>query len=156
MIRYLMTVSVCLVTMSHTSADGVQDNIPDNVRRIPKDGIEIPPEREAAMRASLLTLQQKLEQLRAIDQPKVKALLPDVMICNGNNMRGQALQYRIEPWTNISERLWQNHVTVASCDQIPTPGIDVHLQSIRWFAEMNRHRRNNRIAVSSLNVSVDP
>ncbi len=80
MIRYLMIVSVCLVTMSHTSADGVQDNIPENVRRIPKDGIEIPPERETAMRATLLTLHQKLEQLRAVDKPDVKALLPDVMI----------------------------------------------------------------------------
>ena len=80
MIRFLMIMSVCLAATSLTSADGVQDNIPENVRRIPKDGIEIPPERETAMRATLLTLQQKLEQLRAVDKPNVKALLPDVMI----------------------------------------------------------------------------
>ena len=80
MIRFLMTVSVCLAATSLTSADGVQDNIPENVRRIPKDGIEVPAERETALRATMTTLQQKLEQLRAVDKPNVKALLPDVMI----------------------------------------------------------------------------
>ena len=80
MIRLLLTVGLCLAATSRMSADGVQDNIPDNVRRIPKDGIEVPAARDNTMRATLLTLQQKLEQLRALDDPKTKSLLPDVMI----------------------------------------------------------------------------
>lgn len=65
---------------SASFADGPQDNIPENVRRIPAEGIAVPEERAAAMRTSLTILQQKLEQIRGLNRPDLTALLPDVMI----------------------------------------------------------------------------
>jgi dienelactone hydrolase len=61
-------------------ADGIQDNNPETVRCIPKEGIEVPAERAEALRAQLMVLQQKLEQLRTLNRPEITELLPDVMI----------------------------------------------------------------------------
>ncbi|MEY3458969.1 MAG: hypothetical protein RL215_2126 [Planctomycetota bacterium] len=69
-----------LLTSSLLHADGPQDNIPENVRRIPADGVPVPPERAAAMRTALASLQQKLAQIRELNRSELTALLPDVMI----------------------------------------------------------------------------
>ena len=61
-------------------ADGPADNNPQTVRRIPKLGVDVPPEREASLRAQLATLQNKLLQLQQSKDPVVSDLLPDVMI----------------------------------------------------------------------------
>lgn len=62
------------------AADGIQDNIPDNVRRIPKPGVEVPADRAAAMKSRLSILQQKLNDIRSAGKSSATALLPDVMI----------------------------------------------------------------------------
>ncbi len=65
---------------SHVAnADGPSDNNLATVRRIPKLGITVPREREAALRGKLVTLQQRLLELSeaAIE---VQQWLPDVMI----------------------------------------------------------------------------
>ncbi|HBC60383.1 MAG TPA: hypothetical protein DC058_04095, partial [Planctomycetaceae bacterium] len=71
---------ICLCSFATVRAnDGLQDNLPDNVRRIPAAGVPVPDDRRAAMTAQLQLLQQLLKQLRetpAVDQ----SLLPDVMI----------------------------------------------------------------------------
>ncbi|MFN9283076.1 MAG: prolyl oligopeptidase family serine peptidase [Planctomyces sp.] len=71
---------ICLCSFATVRAnDGLQDNLPDNVRRIPAAGVPVPDDRRAAMTAQLQLLQQQLKQLRetpAVDQ----SLLPDVMI----------------------------------------------------------------------------
>ncbi|MFM8729378.1 MAG: hypothetical protein ACKON9_30120, partial [Planctomycetaceae bacterium] len=71
---------ICLFPFASVQAsDGLQDNLPDNVRRIPAPGIAVPDDRRAAMTAQLQLLQQKLKQLR--ETPTVdQTLLPDVMI----------------------------------------------------------------------------
>ena len=61
------------------SADGPSDNNPVTVRRIPKLGITIPPQREAALREKLSTLQQQLAEL-STESSEVTRWLPDVMI----------------------------------------------------------------------------
>ncbi len=61
-------------------ADGPADNNIKTVRRIPKPGIAVPPEREAAIRKQLQALQEKLNGLQTSKDLNVQALLPDVMI----------------------------------------------------------------------------
>ena len=69
---------LCSVNFS-VASDGLQDNLPENVRRIPAPGVPVPEERRAAMSTQLQLLQQKISQLRStttVDQ----SLLPDVLI----------------------------------------------------------------------------
>ncbi len=61
-------------------ADGIQDNIPDKVRRIPELGVEVPADRAATMRAQIKVLQDKITAVRETKDPAKIALLPDVMI----------------------------------------------------------------------------
>jgi pimeloyl-ACP methyl ester carboxylesterase len=58
-------------------ADGPQDNIPTNVRRIPKLGIEVPAERRARLEAGLKELEGKLT---ALGRGPMTGLRPDVEI----------------------------------------------------------------------------
>ncbi|MCA9064376.1 MAG: prolyl oligopeptidase family serine peptidase [Planctomycetaceae bacterium] len=62
------------------AADGPADNHPETVRRIPKEGIEVPAEKEAELRASLQVLQNKLAQAAELKAVQEAGLLPDVMI----------------------------------------------------------------------------
>lgn len=80
--RLLLLVGwVALVgSLPSLQADGPQDNIPAEVRRIPKAGIAVPADRAAAMQKSLQSLQQKLQQLSESRAALVRPLLPDVMI----------------------------------------------------------------------------
>ncbi len=61
-------------------ADGIQDNIPDKVRRIPELGVEVPADRAATMRAQIKVLQDKITAVRETKDATKIALLPDVMI----------------------------------------------------------------------------
>jgi len=70
---------LCCVLMS-ARADGLQDNIPENVRRIPELGIAVPDDRAASMRTSLSQLQEKIAAIKASNDALKPALLPDVMI----------------------------------------------------------------------------
>jgi dienelactone hydrolase len=63
-----------------TLADGIQDNIPDKVRRIPELGVEVPADRADSMRAELRVLQDKIVAVRETKDATKIALLPDVMI----------------------------------------------------------------------------
>ena len=60
--RLLLALSLVLPTCA--LADGPADNIPANVRRIPKLGIEVPAERRAKLEASLADLAGKFNALR--------------------------------------------------------------------------------------------
>jgi hypothetical protein len=61
-------------------ADGPQDNIPTNVRRIPKLGIEVPPDRRAKLESGLKELESKIDALRSRTDAKLQDLLPDVEV----------------------------------------------------------------------------
>ncbi len=78
----LFFASVTLVlTLSHTVlADGPADNKTENVRRIPKLGIELTAEQRASVEQALAPIDAELVKLRASKSPLVRELLPDVEI----------------------------------------------------------------------------
>ncbi len=61
-------------------ADGQQDNIPENVRRVPELGVAVLDDRAASMRTSLGQLQEKIATIKAANDATKTALLSDVMI----------------------------------------------------------------------------
>jgi pimeloyl-ACP methyl ester carboxylesterase len=61
-------------------ADGERDNDPTSVRRIPREGIDVPADREAALREKLTALQQRISELAQKKDSESQALLPDVQI----------------------------------------------------------------------------
>src|SRR5439155_17553462 len=61
-------------------ADGPADNIPANVRRIPKLGVEVPAERKTKLEAGLKSLDEKLASLKKSKDAKTAELLPDVEV----------------------------------------------------------------------------
>lgn len=61
-------------------ADGPADNIPTNVRRVPKLGIEVPADRKAKLEAGLKQLDDKITALKAKKDAKTADLLPDVEV----------------------------------------------------------------------------
>jgi pimeloyl-ACP methyl ester carboxylesterase len=65
---------------SSVFGDGPADNTPENVRRVPKRGIEVPADRRESLQAGLQQLQQSIDQLRQQNSPKLAGLLPDVQI----------------------------------------------------------------------------
>lgn len=67
-------------SMQAWGQDGSRETIPEQVKRIPELGIEIPAEREASLRLQLAELQEKIAGLRAAKKTRVDGLLPDVMI----------------------------------------------------------------------------
>jgi pimeloyl-ACP methyl ester carboxylesterase len=74
-------VFLCLFAVSFALADGPADNIPANVRRIPKLGIEVPAERRAKLEAGINSLAAKIDSLRGSKDAKKLELLPDVEVC---------------------------------------------------------------------------
>src|SRR5262245_48876786 len=61
-------------------ADGPTDNVPANVRRIPKLGVEVPADRRAKLESGLKDLDRKIAVIRGGKDAKAKLLLPDVEI----------------------------------------------------------------------------
>lgn len=74
---FALTVLLCVVP---AIADGERDNNPEKVRRIPRKGIEVPQEKEEALRQQLKLLQAKIKQLQMSSRSQVVELLPDVQI----------------------------------------------------------------------------
>lgn len=62
------------------SADGPGDNHPENVRRIPKLGVELPAADREALEAALQELDAAVASLIKSKDPQVQELLPDVLI----------------------------------------------------------------------------
>ena len=65
--------SVCL-------ADGPVDNVPDNVRRVPKVGVEVPEADRKELAADLERLNASIDTLRQSNSTLANELLPDVLI----------------------------------------------------------------------------
>jgi prolyl oligopeptidase family protein len=75
---YRLFTAVLLLAGLSALADGPMDNIPTDVRRVPKLGIEVPPERKAKLEAGLKDFDSKLLNLRKSKDAKTAELLPDV------------------------------------------------------------------------------
>src|SRR4051812_32213944 len=76
-LRFL-SVSILLLGISATFADGPADNIAAQVRRIPKLGIEVPADASKELSAGVAELEALIKPLR--DNPKAAPYLPDVLI----------------------------------------------------------------------------
>ena len=61
-------------------ADGPADNIPANVRRIPKIGVEVPADVRADLESGLKELKTQIDALAQMNNPQTRQLLPDVEI----------------------------------------------------------------------------
>ena len=92
--RSLLAVSLsCLASVATaTLADGPADNRPENVRRVPPPGIEVPAVDRKALEDGLKTLGDAIEQLRQKKDAKVASLLPDVQVFH--KAVHDALEYR--------------------------------------------------------------
>ena len=77
---FIALIVLTLSSAAFTNADGIKDNIPENVRRIPELGVPVPEDRAASMRTSLGQLQEKIAAINASKDAAAKSLLPDVMI----------------------------------------------------------------------------
>lgn len=77
-----LSVSIVLIfcLTSAALADGERDNNPDNVRRIPRDGVAVPSDREDGLRSQLTVLQNRIAELQKSKSSATRDLLPDVMI----------------------------------------------------------------------------
>ena len=79
--RSLLVVSLsCLASVAAALADGPADNKPENVRRVPRLGIDVPADDRKALEDGLARLAGSIEQVRAKKDPKAISLLPDVQI----------------------------------------------------------------------------
>ncbi len=78
--RLLAVLIILSSLVAQLRADGPGDNLPDQVRRIPKLGIEVPAEKRQALEAKLADLNRQIEELRQRDDRATQALLPDVQI----------------------------------------------------------------------------
>jgi pimeloyl-ACP methyl ester carboxylesterase len=77
---------------SATWGDGPADNVPDNVRRIPKLGVDVPDADRQELEQGLKALADQIAKLKSSDAPLAKKLLPDVLIFH--RAVDQALRYR--------------------------------------------------------------
>ena len=78
--RCFVPLIVCLAAVGGVSADGLQDNSPQTVRRVPRLGLEISAETRNALADKLAQLGSAIEDLRERDDATIHDLLPDVMI----------------------------------------------------------------------------
>lgn len=77
--RCVLVAAVLSLSVSTLMADGLSDNT-DQVRRIPKLGVEVPEVDRAELSEGLASLQAKIEKLKASKTPLATDLLPDVLI----------------------------------------------------------------------------
>jgi pimeloyl-ACP methyl ester carboxylesterase len=86
MFRNLILASSLLLLPALVFADGPADNIPANVRRVPKLGVEVPADRRARLETGLTRLKESIDKLREAAQgkspphPQLADLLPDVEV----------------------------------------------------------------------------
>ncbi|WP_435008553.1 prolyl oligopeptidase family serine peptidase [Tundrisphaera lichenicola] len=79
--RWLVVSLSCLVPLAAALADGPVDNRPEDVRRVPKLGIEVSPEDRKALEEGLASLEKAIEPLLAKkEDPRLALLLPDVQV----------------------------------------------------------------------------
>jgi hypothetical protein len=71
---------VVLAMAASARADGPTDNSNDQVRRIPKLGIELPEAERQELNAGLASLHSKIDRLRQSNLALARELLPDVLI----------------------------------------------------------------------------
>jgi dienelactone hydrolase len=76
----LLPVAILFFISSLAVADGPADNIPDNVRRIPRLGIDVPAEKKAELEKWLAGLKKRIDEVRSLGEPRKTELLPDVEI----------------------------------------------------------------------------
>lgn len=70
----------CLVGPVVVHADGIADNDPGSVRRVPKLGLEVPAADRQELETGLAALQETIGRLREKNDPRINDLLPDVAI----------------------------------------------------------------------------
>ena len=78
--RIISSVTFMLMTAQLLCADGTKDNVPDNVRPVPPAGIEVNATDRAELNEGLFQLGERIKQLRASNDDRVRDLLPDVEI----------------------------------------------------------------------------
>ena len=78
--RLLVLQAILLIMASSASGDGPADNVVENVRRIPKQGVEVPADERRQLEAGLARLQKAIQQLAARGDDRTRQLLPDVQI----------------------------------------------------------------------------
>ncbi len=77
----LSVVAATLVGVTQTSlADGIADNSIDQIRRIPKLGVEVSESDRQELTSGLLNLSTKIEKLRLVNSAPTNEFLPDVLI----------------------------------------------------------------------------
>jgi Prolyl oligopeptidase family len=76
----LLIASLVLLPAFVALADGPQDNIPANVRRVPKLGVEVPADRRAKLEAGLKELEARIASLKRQTDAKTLERLPDVEV----------------------------------------------------------------------------
>ncbi|MGE0606972.1 MAG: prolyl oligopeptidase family serine peptidase [Pirellulales bacterium] len=83
-IHALHNIGLAIVLLSLAAlsarADGLADNDPANVRRVPKLGVEVPAADRQKLTAGLAELQQSIDRLKSRQDASITALLPDVEI----------------------------------------------------------------------------
>ena len=79
MLRHI-ALAICLSLPSLVFADGPADNIPENVRRVPKLGIEVPAEKRKELEAGLAKLRTAIDGVRRARNQQTRDLWPDVEI----------------------------------------------------------------------------
>ncbi|MCA9082883.1 MAG: prolyl oligopeptidase family serine peptidase [Planctomycetaceae bacterium] len=73
---------LCFLLLSNTGySDGERDNNALDVRRVPKEGIDVPADREAALRDQLKQLQERIRQFTVMKKgPSSFQLIPDITV----------------------------------------------------------------------------
>ena len=72
--------SLLLFLSSFSLADGPADNVPANVRRVPKLGIEVPEEKRKELEAGLAKLRSTIDEVKKRTDYKSRELWPDAEI----------------------------------------------------------------------------
>lgn len=80
MLNHLVRWGIVLGFAAFAFADGPKDNLPDQVRRIPRLGIKVPDDKRQELEGGLGRLQELLDQLREHESELVAELLPDVAV----------------------------------------------------------------------------
>lgn len=79
--KTLTVVSLLLVALgASASADGLGDNDPQNVRQVPRLGIDVPDDDRQVLQSGLDRLQHTIQLLMQQKDPQTHRLLPDVEI----------------------------------------------------------------------------
>ncbi|MEI8383934.1 MAG: prolyl oligopeptidase family serine peptidase [Planctomycetota bacterium] len=89
---WLLGFALVLGFLAPALGDGPSDNVADNVRRVPKIGVEVPEADRVELEQGLAKLGQQIVSLQQSTDPQTKKLLPDVLIYH--RAVAQALKFR--------------------------------------------------------------